>query len=86
MPLIKSAIKRARQNNVRKLRLKPHMTYMRTMMRKMTELSKEGKADEALALLPSVYKAIDTAAKKRLIHSKNADHKKANMAKLAVKK
>lgn len=86
MPIIQSAIKRARQNTVRKDRLRPNLTYMRTMMRRMSDLVKEGKRDEAIKLMPSVYRAIDVAAKKRIIHRKNADNKKAGIAKLVAQK
>ena len=55
------------------------------MMRKMVDLTNEGKKDEAAKLLPSVYKTIDTAAKKNIIHPKNAARKKSRMAKLIAK-
>lgn len=84
MPLTPSAIKRARQNSVRRTRLQPFNTHMKTLMRKFTDAVKEGKKDEARALLPTVYKAIDTAAKKQIIHRKNASHKKSRMARLAA--
>lgn len=80
MPLTLSAIKRARQNVVRHQRLLPYKTNMKTMMRKFGDLVKEGKRNDAEKLLPQVYKAIDTAAKKRLIHTKNAAHKKSLVA------
>jgi small subunit ribosomal protein S20 len=82
MPIIKSAIKRARQNEVRRDRRQPFKTQLKNMMRKLTDLAAEGKKDEGAKLLPKVYKAIDTAAKKHIIHPNNAAHKKAKMAKL----
>ncbi len=82
MPLTLSAIKRARQNLVRRERLQPYKTQMKTMMRKLIDAAKAGKRDEAKAMLARVYKAIDTAAKKHLIHPKNASHKKSRMARL----
>ncbi len=57
---------------------------MRTLMRKMRDAIKDGKKDEAQKLLASVYKSIDMAAKKNIIHRRNADRKKASMAKLLV--
>lgn len=81
MPIIKSAIKRAKQNKVRSERLRPYRTNMKTMIRKIADLVKAGKKDEALALIPQVYKAIDTAAKKNIIRNKNAAKKKASVAK-----
>ena len=55
-------------------------------MRKMTDAAKAGKKEEISKLLPQVYKAIDMAAKKNIIHRKNAAHKKSSMAKLASAK
>ena len=86
MPIIESAIKRARQNIVRKTRLQPYKTQLKTMMKKLIDAVKEGKKDEAAKLLPAVYKAIDTAAKKHLIHPNNAAHKKSRMARLVAAK
>lgn len=83
MPLTKSAIKAARQSTKRQSRLQPYKTKMKTMMRKLQDAAKAGKG-EAQKLLPEVYKVIDTAAKKQLIHPRNADRKKALMAKLVA--
>lgn len=82
MPIIKSAIKRAKQNHVRRARRQPFKTHMKTMMRKMHDLVKDGKKDEAAKLLATVYKAIDTAAKKNILHKNTAARKKSQMAKL----
>lgn len=86
MPLTESAIKRARQNAVRKDRLTPYKTIMKTMMRKLTDAVNEGKKAEALALLPKVYKAIDTASKKNIIHKNTASRKKSLAARLVAAK
>ena len=82
MPLTASATKRARQNAVRHARLKPYNTRMKTMMKKLMDAVKNGKKDDAKKLLSDAYKAIDIAAKKNLIHRRNADRKKARMSRL----
>lgn len=82
MPITKSAIKAAKQSKVRQSRLLPYKTQMRTLMRKLRDTVKEGKKDEAQKLLAQVYKSIDTAAKKKIIHRRNADRKKASMARI----
>ena len=82
MPIIQSAIKRATQNITRRSRLKPVKTYMKTMMRKVADAVKAGKKDDATKLLPETFKAIDMAAKKNILHEKNAARKKALMSKL----
>ncbi len=80
MPLTKSAIKRERQNAVRAARLQPFKTRMKTVMRTFQEAAKAGKKDDMTKMLPGAYKAIDTAAKKGLIHEKNAARKKSLLA------
>ena len=82
MPITKSAIKAAKQSKVRQSRLLPYKTNMRTMMRKLRDAVKDGKKADAQKLLASVFKSIDMAAKKKIIHRRNADRKKASMAKL----
>ena len=83
MPLTLSAIKRARQTEVRRARRQPYKTAMKTVMRKYMDAIKDGKAAEASVLLPQAYKIIDTAAKKGLIHHKNASRKKSLLARMA---
>ncbi len=86
MPLIKSAIKRARQSTVRHTRLTPFKTKMKTMIKKITDLVKEGKKTEAQAVLAEAYKAIDTAAKKGVVHRNTADRRKALVARMVSTK
>lgn len=75
-----------RQNAVRRNVRRPVKSYMKTMMRKVVDLTTEGKQKDAAAILPEVYKAIDTAAKKNVIHKSNAARKKSHMAKLVATK
>ena len=86
MPLIKSAIKRARQNTVAQDRRQPVKTYMKTMIRKVVDAVKAGKMDDAVKLLPATYKAIDMAAKRHIIHRNTAARKKASMARMVAAK
>jgi len=82
MPITQSAIKRMRQSHARHMRLLPYKTHMKTMIRKVRDAVQAGKKDEARALLPEVYKVIDTAAKKYIIHRNNAARKKSLVARL----
>lgn len=59
---------------------------MKTMVRKISDAAKAGNKEEVTKLLPQVYKSIDMAAKKNLIHVKTAARKKASAAKLASAK
>lgn len=84
MPLTESAIKRSRQNKERQKRLQPFKTNMKTMLKKVADAAKAGNKEEVKKLMAQTYKAIDMAAKKNLIHHKNANRKKASVAKLAA--
>mgnify|MGYP001614629068 CR=1 FL=1 len=86
MPILQSSIKSARQSDDRRVRRQPFKTMMKSSMRKIVDLVKEGKTAEATKVLPAAYKAIDTAAKKNIIHWKNAAKKKAALAKLVSPK
>ncbi len=84
MPLTKSAIKRVKQDAARHKRLVPYKTIMKTMMKKLADSLKEGKKEEAVALLPKVYKSIDMAAKKNIIHKNTASRKKSLVARMVA--
>ncbi len=86
MPIIKSAIKRARQNIVRRERRVPYKSQMKTFVRQFMDLVKEGKAAEAQALLPKVQKSIDMAVKKHILHKNTASRKKSRLALMLAKK
>jgi ribosomal protein S20 len=55
---------------------------MKSLVRSLRDAVKAGKKDEAEKLLPAVQKAIDTAAKKHLMHWRTAARKKSAAAKL----
>ncbi len=80
MPVTKSAKKAAKQAQVKTERNKPVKSKMKTMIKKVMTLKKDD-AEAAKKTLPEAYKAIDMAAKKNLIHKKNAARKKSQLAK-----
>ncbi len=84
MPIIQSAIKRARQNPVRQARRKPAKTLMKTMLSKMEIAVKEGNKSEAIKLMPGTFKAIDLAQKINIIHKNNAARKKSRVARIVA--
>ena len=86
MPITTSAIKAARQNIKRRERRQPFNTRMKTALRSFSDLVKAGKRAEAIAMLPAVYKTVDTAAKKNLIHRNNAARKKSLVARMVATK
>ncbi len=86
MPIIKSAIKQARKAVDRRERRQPYKTRMKTMMKKVSELVADGKHAEAQTHLSAAFKAIDTAAKKHIIHPKNAARKKSLLSRMVAAK
>lgn len=86
MPVLKASIKHARQSKERNARRQPFKTSMKTHIRKIHDLVKEGKSAEAVKVLPMAFKMIDTAAKKNMIHWKNAAKKKSSLARLVSPK
>jgi len=75
-----------KQNEVRRCRRLPVKTSMKTMVRKVRDLVKDGKKAEAQKILPQVHKAIDMAAKRNIIHKKTAARKKSSVAKMVAEK
>lgn len=86
MPILQSSIKSARQSVERRKRRLPFKTSMKTEIRRIGDLIKEGKKDEALKALSKAFKAIDTAAKKNIIHWKNAARKKSLLSRMTSPK
>ncbi len=86
MPILQSSIKSARQSVLRRTRRLPFKTNMKTEIRRITDLMKEGKKDEAIKAMSKAFKAIDTAAKKNIIHWKNAARKKSLLSRMTSPK
>lgn len=86
MPITKSAKKalrgslRKRVYNVRRARL------MRQLSKEVRARVAEKKFNEATALLPQVYQAIDKAAKRGVIKKNTAARKKSRLMKAVHKK
>ena len=78
----KSAIKRARQNEKRRLRNKSTKTRVKNIV-KSVRLSVSEKSKEAvLSELITAQSIIDNAAKKGVIHKKTASRKISRLSKL----
>jgi len=85
MPVIKSAIKRARQAKPRTERNRQTLSRMRTLVKNVLLWTKAGEKEKAESFFPDAQKAVDMAAKKNLIHKNNAARRKASLA-AAMKK
>ncbi len=75
----KSALKRVRQTERRRLRNKSAVGQMRTVVKRFRALVAEKKAGEARTMLPSVYAMIDRTRKKGVIHSNAAARYKSRL-------
>lgn len=81
MPIIKSAKKALRQNVRHYVRNLKQKRAIDDVFKKIRVLSVRGKAQEAIALLPQAYKALDKAAKKGVITKNTASRKKSRLTK-----
>lgn len=82
MPIIKSAIKRVRvAESKRKKNLIVRNNY-KGLIKEFVSLVEGGKKKEALALFPTMQKAIDMAAKKNILHKNTAARKKSSLSKM----
>jgi small subunit ribosomal protein S20 len=78
MPTHKSAEKRVRQNQKRKLHNKYYAKSMRTAVKKLRNTTDKEKAREQL---PRVFGMLDKLAKKNIIHKNKASNLKSKLTK-----
>jgi small subunit ribosomal protein S20 len=78
----KSALKRIRANEAKRLRNKYQAKTTRTFIKKLRTTTSKAEAQE---LYKKVSSMIDRLAKKNIIHKNNAAHKKSKLAKLVNK-
>ncbi|WP_300436839.1 30S ribosomal protein S20 [Christiangramia sp.] len=73
----KSALKRIRSNETKRLRNRYQHKTTRNAIKKLREADKK----EAEAMLPSVISMVDKLAKKNIIHDNKAANLKSNLTK-----
>ncbi len=78
----KSALKRIRANEAKRLRNKYQAKTTRTFIKKLTTTTNKAEAQE---LFKKVSSMIDRLAKKNIIHKNNAANKKSKLARLVNK-
>ena len=81
MPNIKSAKKRVLVNDKKTQQNKNIRSEVKTEIKKVELLIKEGKLDEAKIALNNAFAVIDSACSKNIIHANNAANKKAKLSK-----
>ena len=79
----KSAIKRARQNELRRLRNKSVRTRVKSIVKDVRSAASENKGADMPAKISTVQSVIDKASKKGVIHKRTAARKISRLAKLA---
>jgi small subunit ribosomal protein S20 len=78
---IKSAIKRNKQNEKRRLRNRIYRGRARTYIKEAREKIKSGNAEEARAAALLALSALDKAAGKGILHKNNAARRKSRLMK-----
>ncbi len=78
----KSALKRARQNEIRRLRNKSVKTKVKTIVKDVRLSASESSKEAALKKLEMAKSNIDRAAQKGVIHKKTASRKISRLSKL----
>jgi small subunit ribosomal protein S20 len=82
---LKSAIKRARQNEKRRAANRIHLSSARTGIKKARHLIEAGDLEQAELQVASAFSALDRAAQKGVIHRNNAARRKSRLVKLLRK-
>lgn len=77
----KSAEKRNKQAQVRRLRNKVNRSKMKTVIRSLNEAIETGSADDAKSALKTAVPVIAKTASKGTIHKKNASRKISRLTK-----
>ncbi|MFH1979354.1 MAG: 30S ribosomal protein S20 [Patescibacteria group bacterium] len=81
MPITKSAKKALRQSKKRRVLNIRRKKAIKVSTKQIKKLLQEKKPKDALAILPTTYKAIDKAAKAGTIKKNTANRKKSRLAK-----
>ena len=79
----KSAIKRARQNEIRRLRNKAVKTRIKSIVKDVRSSAGEASGEEKKVKLNAAQSVIDKASKKGVIHKRTAARKISRLTKLA---
>ena len=79
----KSALKRARQNELRRLRNKATKTRIKSIVKEVRASIEETSSENTATKLNSAQSTIDKASKKGVIHKRTAARKISRLTKLA---
>ena len=79
----KSAIKRARQNEIRRLRNKAARTRIKKLTKGLRQSAEQSGSKDTAAMLNRTKSVIDKAAKKGVIHKNTAARKVSRLSRIA---
>ena len=79
----KSAVKRARQNEIRRLRNKGTKTKIKSIVKDVRSSVGEASGEETKVKMNTAQSVIDKASKKGVIHKRTAARKISRLTKLA---
>ena len=85
MANIKSAIKRAKVANTKRLRNRMVMSSVRTQLKRFNTAIETGDVETAKSIYRTTVSKVDQAASKGVIHKNAANRKKAQLATLLAK-
>lgn len=80
MPIIKSAIKKARQDERSRKHNRAIRDEYKIASKKVRKLAESGDIKKATEALKEAYSKIDKAAKRNVIHKNNASRRKSRLA------
>ena len=78
----KSALKRARQNEIRRMRNKATKTRVKSATKDVRQAADAANFDDAVGVLNTAKSAVDKAAKKGVIHKNTAARKVSRLSRL----
>lgn len=79
MANIQSAKKRIRQTQKRTAHNRSYIAAARTYVKRTRQLISDGNLDEAQASANMAYKTLDKAARKKILHPRNAARRKGRL-------
>ncbi|MDI6786051.1 MAG: 30S ribosomal protein S20 [bacterium] len=81
MKVHRSVIKRAKQNEIRKMRNVSAKSRIKTLVKNVNEVLQKKDINETKKAYSVVTKSLDKAAQKGIIHKKTANRKKSRLSK-----
>jgi len=81
MPNKKSAIKRTRQNEKRRLRNRTRLVSTRNWIKKLEKMTDKS---EAIKILPEIVSRLDRLAQRNIIHKNNAANQKSRLVRMVT--